>query len=215
MKRYAVKSIFGPTIQGEGSLAGRVTAFVRFAGCNMWDGRFETKAASACPFCDTDFVGAQRMTAIGIVHAVDALLPAGGLVTLSGGEPMLQVDVDLVDRLAMRWRVAIETNGTREIESEIARRAHVTCSPKRPRSDLVLEKCDDLKLLYPHPDARMAPETWQGFDASSFFLQPINARDALDFDAVAATTRKFYDLAASGAPNWRMSLQLHKVIGVP
>ena len=95
-RKYEVKSIFGPTIQGEGSLVGEVTAFVRFSGCNMWDGRQVTKGTSRCIFCDVDFLGGDFLTADEIVDAVRLLLPQG-LVTFTGGEPLLQLDYALAD----------------------------------------------------------------------------------------------------------------------
>lgn len=216
---YVVKEVFGPTLQGEGSLTGHPTWFVRMAGCNVWDGRPETKTKSACPYCDTDFVGGKRM------HASDVLLRLrelgarrSDLITLSGGEPALQVDDVLVGALhSQGFRVAIETNGTRALPFDTAG-VHVTCSPKAPRAHLALDRCDDLKLLYPHPHPALAPEHFADFACRARYLQPVNGATAIDDDNVRRTVRKLEELNAAcpaGAPRWRLSVQLHKVIGVP
>ena len=211
VRRYAVKSIFGPTIQGEGSLTGAVTAFVRLAGCNMWSGREKDRASSACPFCDTDFVGGDRLTARDIVAALRCLLDAGGLVTVSGGEPLLQLDLDLARSLVdAGYRVAIETNGTRAIDPELRALLHVTCSPKVPREEMVLADCDDLKVLVPHPDERITPAAFSDFPARSRWVQPVNLRDVLNH----ANVRHAVDVAIAMPGDWRVSIQLHKLLGV-
>jgi len=112
MKTYMIKQIFGPTIQGEGSASGTVVCFVRFTGCNQWDGRPETKAASSCPFCDTDFRGGARMTAGEIVARVKLLSKNVVDVVLSGGEPALQADEALVSEFQLNgYTVHIEIIG--------------------------------------------------------------------------------------------------------
>lgn len=216
MKRYAVKKIFGPTLQGEGSLTGAVTLFLRFAGCNVWDGRSESKAASACPYCDTDFLGGDRLTADGIVERLLALAPAGGLVTVSGGEPLLQLDRELALAIkAAGFHIAIETNGTKHLALDVAVHVeHVTMSPKVPPSEVALGGCDDIKVLFPHPDHRITPEAFDAFPARARYLQPVNGPSLVDDAAVDATIKKLYELNASSPGRWRLSLQLHKVIGV-
>ena len=214
-KWYSVKSIFGPTIQGEGTLTGQVTSFLRFAGCNVWDGRPETKASSACPYCDTDFFGGDKMTKQQIVAALGDVTPKNGMVTISGGEPMLQLDYDLLDTISRFWRVAIETNGTKPISHDMRHLLHITCSPKVPYSQMKVRYCDDLKVLYPHPNPEMSPESFHDVQAKSRWLQPINHGDSLDQSNVAKTIEKLYELnAREGGPLWSLSLQTHKVIGV-
>lgn len=214
-KRYAVKAIFGPTIQGEGSLTGRETSFLRFAGCNVWDGRPETRAASACPYCDTDFVGGDKLTKSEIVAKLAELTPIGGMVTVSGGEPLLQLDYPLAESLSRLWKVAVETNGTKPIGHDLRHLLHVTCSPKVPPESMALRECNDLKVLWPHPDPRITPEAFDDFPATDRWLQPVNHGDTLDLANVASTLAKVYELNARDArPRWGLSLQLHKVIGV-
>lgn len=217
MKRYTVKRVFGPTLQGEGSLTGAVTTFVRFAGCNVWDGRPESKAASACPYCDTDFVGGARMTAADIVEAIARTgLVAGAWVTVSGGEPLLQLDRALVSALhEAGWKVAIETNGTRLLGDLTGVVDHVTVSPKLPPAETVIERADDLKVLVPHPDQRITPAAFdevERFKGARRWMQPVNAVDELDPLNIARTVSLI--LATKGAGDWRLSLQVHKLIGV-
>lgn len=215
-RRYAVKSIFGPTVQGEGSLTGAVTLFLRLAGCNMWDGRSESKAASRCSYCDTDFVGGEMLTAEEICTRLMRLAPAGSLVTVSGGEPLLQFDADLAATLSGSFRLAIETNGTRALPFLVARHVdQVTCSPKVPPSEMKLAACDDIKVLFPHPNPAITPEAFADFPARARYLQPVNGVDDVDPVAIAATLRKLYELnrAAPERP-WRLSVQLHKLLGV-
>lgn len=215
MKTYVVKSIFGPTIQGEGSMTGVVVAFLRFTGCNVWDGRDATKAASACPYCDTDFVGGERLTAGEIADRLGALLPSGGWVVCSGGEPLLQLDEELAQELTGRgFKLSVETNGTRPIGVRLARHlSHVTCSPKVPASEMQLTAADDIKVLFPHPNARITPESFLSFPATRRFLQPVNGAGEINRDNMSACLVKLFELAARGE-QWSLSLQLHKVIGV-
>lgn len=214
MRTYAVKEIFGPTVQGEGSLTGTVTHFLRFAGCNQWDGRAETRAASACPFCDTDFFGGTKMSAEAIV---EALADIGGAtwVTVSGGEPMLQFDAELASALrAAGFKIAIETNGTKHIGLVLgALIDHVTMSPKVPPEEVRLSVCDDIKVLVPHPDPRITPEAFQNFYATRRYVQPVNNTETINGESVARALAACYELAKNGH-DWRLSLQLHKVIGV-
>ena len=129
MRKYSVHKIFGPTIQGEGGMTGTVCHFLRLSGCNMWDGRPETRASSRCPFCDTDFFSHTLLTAPEIVAR---LLELGRVnwVTVSGGEPALQLDRELVDCLhGAGLKVAVETNGTRPIKAPVD---YLTLSPKLP-----------------------------------------------------------------------------------
>ncbi len=216
VKTYAVKAIFGPTVQGEGSLVGAVTLFLRLAGCNVWDGRPETKAASGCPYCDTEFRGGERLTADEVVARLKELAP-GGLVTVSGGEPLLQLDRDLA--LVIKgagFLIAIETNGTRALPLTVAVHVdHVTMSPKVQPSEIALGACDDIKVLFPHPNPAITPEAFDSFPARSRYLQPVNGVGDVDPVNVARTLDKLYSLNARTPDRpWRLSVQLHKFLGV-
>lgn len=213
---YMVKDIFGPTIQGEGGLAGVVTSFVRLSGCNMWDGRAETKAASACPYCDTDFVGGERLTAAEVVaRVIGTGLKPGSWVTVSGGEPLLQADVALLRALrAEGFLIAVETNGTRVLGPLAQYIDHVACSPKAPPEALHIEHVDALKVLWPHPDPRITPEAfdaWAPARNAELYLQPINDVDDIDPVTTAQAINKLVKLEPG---RWRLSIQLHKFLGV-
>jgi organic radical activating enzyme len=173
----------------------------------MWDGRPETRAASTCPFCDTDFLSHTMMTADGIVGELDTL-GRKGWVTISGGEPALQIDKNLIDALHNAdYLVAIETNGTKQVNAMVD---YLTLSPKLPRERTVVEDCDTLKLLYPHPNPLIRPEFFEGIKAQDRYLQPIDTGNAVDNQInVQRTIDKLYTLNG-----WRLSLQTHKYIGV-
>lgn len=207
---YTVKEIFY-TLQGEGAQAGRAAVFCRFAGCNLWSGREQDRASATCAFCDTDFVGVgpdggRFATPDALADAVDACWPrdAGGrkLVVCTGGEPLLQLDGPAVDALHARgFEVAIESNGT---QPGVAGLDWICVSPKA-RAPLALTHGDELKLVYPQPDA--LPERFESLDFDHFFLQP------MDGPALAENTRAAvaYCLAH---PRWRLSIQTHKITGV-
>lgn len=217
MKKYAVKSIFGPTLQGEGSLNGTVTVFVRLSGCNMWDGRPETRAASQCPYCDTDFFGGDKMEAHEIVDRIRQLAPPPTFVTLSGGEPLLQVDDNLCATIKMAgYRIAIETNGTVRLHPRMRPLVdHVTCSPKVEPSKMILSDCDDLKVLFPHPNPNISPEAFADFPAATRYLQPVNGDNELDLGSVAKCLEKIYQLNETRTHSeWKLSLQTHKILNI-
>lgn len=209
---YAVKEIFY-TLQGEGAQAGRPAVFCRFAGCNLWSGREADRASATCRFCDTDFVGTNGpgggrfATAADLAHAVAAPWPAGGggrpYVVCTGGEPLLQLDSVLVAALHdVGFEIAIETNGTQVPPPGID---WICVSPKAG-APLVLTGGDELKLVYPQPDA--LPEQFAGLAFRHFFLQP------MDSPARAANTAAAVEYCLRH-PHWRLSLQTHKVIGIP
>ena len=215
MKRYGIAEIFGPTIQGEGSNMGRSAVFVRFAGCNMWDGKPETRADSKCPFCDTDFRRKSLLTAEEIVAEVHAL---GGKeetqVVCSGGEPLLQMDAALGQALCdPGFNVAVETNGTARMPPGLACWVHhVTLSPKVPAKDLKLHRCHDLKVLYPRKG--MYPRSYvQTVWHQHRYVQPIESCDFGGANASGTTLSKCLDFVAKH-PDWRLSPQVHKLIGV-
>ena len=218
---YAVKEIFY-TLQGEGANAGRPAVFCRFAGCNLWSGREEDRAAAVCQFCDTEFVGTDGpgggkfataedlAAAVADAWAPDAspsapptLRPSNRFVVCTGGEPLLQLDVPLLEALHARdFEVAVETNGTLEPPAGID---WVCLSPKAD-ADLVLTSGDELKLVF--PQERGAPERYRGLDFRHFFLQP------MDGPELARNTRLALEYCLAH-PQWRLSLQTHKILGIP
>jgi len=203
-KRFLVKEIFY-TIQGEGYHIGRPAVFVRFTGCNMWSGRQEDKTSSSCPFCDTDFVGGQRYSEEGLVSAI--LHEWGNLsvrpfVVLTGGEPALQITDSLIDLLlAYGAEVAVETNGSTHLAG--ADKCWVTVSPKR--LPILLEKADEVKLLFPLPG--VDPEDAHNIPASRYSLQPIDGLELANNTLAAISYAKVN-------PEWRVSIQAHKAWGV-
>ena len=211
-RTYTVKEIFY-TLQGEGANAGRAAVFCRFTGCNLWTGREEDRANAVCQFCDTDFIGTGpdggRFKGAGpLADEVAARWPASGdsparrLVVCTGGEPLLQLDAPLIDAFHARgFEVAVETNGTQAAPDGID---WICVSPKAT-APLVLTRGHELKLVYPQADA--PPERFSSLAFDHFFLQPMDGPDA------AANTQRAlaYCLAH---PQWRLSLQTHKMIGI-
>lgn len=211
---YAVKEIFY-TLQGEGAQAGRPAVFCRFAGCNLWTGREEDRASAVCKFCDTEFVGTDGPgggkfpDALALARAVRACWPAEAspaarpFVVCTGGEPLLQLDPAAIDALHQAgFEVAVETNGTQPAPPGLD---WICVSPKS-EAPLLLTEGDELKLVYPQTDA--PPERFTGMAFPHFFLQPMDGplRDHHTRLAVA------YCLAH---PEWRLSLQTHKLLGIP
>jgi 7-carboxy-7-deazaguanine synthase (Cx14CxxC type) len=210
---YSVKEIYY-TLQGEGANAGRAAVFCRLAGCNLWTGREEDRAAATCNFCDTDFVGTDGpgggkfATADELAAAVAACWQREGgvagsrFVVLTGGEPALQLDAALVAALhAAGFTIAIETNGTLPLPPGID---WICVSPK-PGAELVVRAGHELKFIYPQPD--FDPAAFAGLAFEHFVLQPMDgpAREENTRLAVA------YCLAH---PRWRLSLQQHKLLGL-
>jgi 7-carboxy-7-deazaguanine synthase len=211
---YAVKEIFY-SLQGEGANTGRPAVFCRFAGCNLWSGREEDRATAICRFCDTDFVGTEGSSggrfasASALAQAVAATWPshasprARPFVICTGGEPLLQLDEPLLTALhAFEFEVAIETNGTRLPPLGID---WICVSPKA-RADLVLRSGDELKLIFPQAGAE--PERFEHLNFRHFFLQPLDD-PARDWHTQLAVR---YCLEH---PQWRLSLQTHKLLGIP
>ena len=208
---YAIKEIFY-TLQGEGAHAGRPSVFCRFAGCNLWSGREEDRAEAACRFCDTDFVGADGVgggrfaDARTLADAVAAHWPGGGhpFVVCTGGEPLLQLDEELV--LALKghgFAVAVETNGT--VAPAPPGMDWVCVSPKSG-APLRLTEGDELKLVVPQPGLDLAQLERLRF--RRFSLQP------MDGPAAAENTRLAVRLCLR-RPLWQLSLQTHKLLGIP
>jgi 7-carboxy-7-deazaguanine synthase (Cx14CxxC type) len=209
---YSVKEIYY-TLQGEGAQTGRPAVFLRFAGCNLWSGREEDRPQATCKFCDTDFVGTDGpgggkfATADALADAVASKWPKdeGGAryVVCTGGEPLLQLDPPLIDALHARgFEIAIETNGTLTPPSGID---WICVSPKAG-ADFVLKRGDELKLVFPQAGAE--PERFSSLDFRHFFLQPMDGPERVANTSAAAA----YCLAH---PQWRLSLQAHKLIGIP
>lgn len=206
---YAVKEMFY-TLQGEGARTGRPSVFVRFAGCNLWSGREQDRANATCKFCDTEFVGTDGdgggkfETPDALANAVAALWKSGGApyVVCTGGEPLLQLDAPLIDALHARgFEIAVETNGT------IAAPAGVDwiCVSPKAGAEFVQRSGNELKLVYPQPGAE--PERYAALAFDHFFLQP------MDSPARAANTRAAVEYCLAH-PQWRLSLQTHKLLGI-
>ena len=215
--KYTVKSVFGATVQGEGGMTGVPCYFVRLAGCNMWDGRPETQAASECPFCDTDFYKGDKMSAFEIVEQIKNLPGRAKWVTISGGEPALQLakDASLITALhEAGYLIAIETNGTVELPDGFD---HVTLSPKQPPDKTVVLSCDTLKVLYPHPNPLITPHAYDHIAAADRYIQPIEPLVSLGEQLhkeqwqsnTEMTLQWLYD-----EPDWKLSAQVHKYLGV-
>jgi len=211
---YAVKEIFF-TLQGEGANTGRPAVFCRFAGCNLWTGRESDRADATCQFCDTDFVGTDGpgggkfASADALARAVAEKWPANvsararKLVVCTGGEPLLQMDAAVVAALhAQGFEIAIETNGTQEPPDDID---WICVSPK-VGAPLVLISGNELKLVYPQQGGE--PERYADLDFEQFFLQPMDGPDRERNTELALS----YCLSH---PQWRLSIQTHKLLGIP
>jgi 7-carboxy-7-deazaguanine synthase len=209
---YSVKEMFY-TLQGEGTHAGRPAVFLRFAGCNLWSGREQDRLSAVCQFCDTDFIGTDGQgggkfaDAISLANAVAVLWPdlAHGTpyVVCTGGEPLLQLDVPLIDALhAQGFEIAVETNGT------IAAPVGIDWICVSPKANAALAQAsgDELKLVYPQELAM--PDRFTALDFRGFYLQPMDGAQAQENTAAAIA----YCLAH---PQWRLSLQTHKMLGIP
>ena len=213
MKVYSVKEAY-VTLQGEGAQTGRAAVFLRFAGCNLWNGLERDRAAAVCNFCDTDFVGTDGPgggkfeTPAALAAHVKALWQdgrAGGApyIICTGGEPLLQLDTPAIDALhAAGLEIGVETNGTIKAPAGLD---WICVSPKA-NAPLKQTTGDELKLVYPQELAR--PERFVGLDFTHFFLQPMDSENQTA--NIAATTE--YCLKN---PQWRLSLQTHKLIGIP
>jgi 7-carboxy-7-deazaguanine synthase len=209
---YTVKEIYY-TLQGEGGQAGRAAVFCRFAGCNLWSGREQDRSQAVCQFCDTDFIGTNGPgggkfdSAAALASAVAAAWPAGAggtpLVVCTGGEPLLQLDAAAVAALhEVGFEVAVETNGTQPAPPGLD---WVCVSPKAG-APLVLQAGSELKLVFPQPGAM--PEHFASLQFEHYFLQPMDGLERQRNTRAAIN----YCLAH---PQWRLSLQTHKITGIP
>ncbi len=212
---YSVKEMHY-TLQGEGAQSGRAAVFLRFAGCNLWSGREEHRAAAVCRFCDTEFVGVDGPgggkfeSAEDLANAVREEWPSGSgqgkpYVVCTGGEPLLQLDRAAIDALHRAgFEIGVETNGTIEAPAGID---WICVSPKA-NAALRQTRGDELKLVYPQAEAEAQPERFTDLGFTHFFLQPLDdeRRETNTGSAVK------YCLAH---PQWRLSLQTHKFLGIP
>ena len=215
---YIVKELF-PTLQGEGTHAGRAAVFCRFAGCNLWSGREEDRATAVCKFCDTDFVGSDGdgggkfASAQDLANAIESSWkstsagPQQRYVVFTGGEPLLQLDDELIAELHQKgFEVAIETNGTIKVPKGVD---WVCVSPKAG-SNLIVLQANELKLVIPqegHDPLERLLARFEKMDYRNRFLQPMDG----------ANLKMNTELAVSlcqRRPLWRLSLQSHKLIGI-
>jgi 7-carboxy-7-deazaguanine synthase (Cx14CxxC type) len=208
---YSVKEIF-LTLQGEGGQAGKAAVFCRFAGCNLWTGREQDRATAVCTFCDTDFVGTDGegggkfASPDALADAVQAAWtsgPSDRLVVITGGEPLLQLDEALIEALHARgFSVAVESNGTQVPPPGI----DWLCVSPKSNAPVVARSGQELKLVY--PQAGVDPATFAGWDFERFYLQPMDGPDQAANTAAAVA----YCLSH---PQWRLSVQTHKYLGLP
>jgi len=215
---YTVKELF-PTLQGEGTHTGRAAVFCRFAGCNLWSGREEDRATAICKFCDTDFVGSDGNgggkfeTAQDLANAIESSWkstsagPQQRYVVFTGGEPLLQLDEQLIAELHQKgFEVAIETNGTIKVPTGVD---WVCVSPKAG-SDLIVLQANELKLVIPqegHDSLEKLLARFEKMDYRNRFLQPMDGPN-LKMNTVLAVN------LCQKRPLWRLSLQSHKLIGI-
>ena len=212
---YSVKEIYY-TLQGEGAQTGRPAVFLRFAGCNLWSGREKDRQSAICRFCDTQFVGTggpgggKFENASELAAAVDAAWPSepGGskpYVVCTGGEPLLQLDKTAIDALHVAgFEIGVETNGTIIAPEEID---WICVSPKAS-APLLQTRGDELKLVYPQEEEDAQPDVFANLGFTHHFLQPLDNEEK-DKNTLAAIE---YCLAH---PIWKLSLQTHKLIGIP
>ena len=206
---YAVKELF-LTLQGEGMQAGRRAVFLRLAGCNLWSGREKDRAAAACTFCDTDFVGTDgenggRYEAPALAARARELWGEGEppLVVITGGEPMLQLDADLIGALrGQGFEIAVETNGTLPAPGGLD---WICVSPKAG-TDIVQRTGNELKLVW--PQAGIEPDELLGWGFDHFLIQPLDGEDRVASTAAAIAY-------VMDHPRWKLSLQTHKLLGLP
>jgi 7-carboxy-7-deazaguanine synthase len=208
---YTVKEIF-KTLQGEGAQAGRAAVFCRFAGCNLWSGREEDRAGAVCRFCDTDFVGTggpgggRFATPEALAAAIDAAWAgdtAQRFVVFTGGEPLLQLDQALVAAVhAQGFKVAVETNGTQEPVDGV----DWLCVSPKAGAPLRVLRGHELKLVYPQEG--IDPAELLSLPFEHFWLQPMDGADRV------ANTASAIDYCLSH-PRWRLSVQMHKLVGIP
>ncbi len=220
---YKVKEIFY-TLQGEGHHSGRPAVFCRFSGCNLWSGREADRHKAICKFCDTDFWGMDgenggKYTAAQLAEKVMSLWPRPGrdkpskvqnskpFVVCTGGEPMLQLDENLVDAFhAEGLEIAVETNGTIPLFDTTKSGIDWICVSPKANTEMVLKKGNELKLVFPQPGAE--PEKFTDLEFDHFYLQP------MDSPQLEENTRMALEYCLQH-PQWSLSLQTHKILNIP
>ncbi len=215
MTTYSVHEIFY-SLQGEGAQTGRAAIFLRFSRCNLWSGHEQDREKAKCKFCDTDFLGTQGpgggeyASALAVAQAVEALwsdnsINAQPFVVCTGGEPLLQLDDDLVDALhAVGFEIAVESNGTCYSPDGVD---WMCISPKLPDlKSLKIISGNEIKLVYPQKE--LPPEKFEDMDFTHFYLQPMDGPDLEE--NITLTAQYCLD-----HPQWKLSLQTHKIIGLP
>ena len=212
---YSVKEIYY-TLQGEGAQTGRPAVFLRFTGCNLWSGREEDRASAVCNFCDTEFVGtdgpgggkfttAKELAAAVQVAWPESPVPDNPCVVCTGGEPLLQLDAAAIDALhEAGFEVAVETNGTLPAPAGLD---WICVSPKAA-AKVVQTSGDELKLVFPQAEPEAQPEKFADMQFSHYFLQPM---DSADRDANVQAAIQY----CLENPHWKLSLQTHKIVGIP
>ncbi len=208
-KVYSIKEIYH-TLQGEGHHAGQSAIFCRFAGCNLWSGREEDRSTAICQFCDTNFWGTDgenggKYSDVELVSKIVSLWPKGEspFIVFTGGEPALQLDSELLFELRkVDATCAIETNGTLDLPSGI----DWICMSPKANTELKVEHGDELKLVY--PQAGMNPADFERMDFTHFYLQP------MDGPFLEQNTKACIQYCLTN-PNWKLSIQTHKVLHIP
>jgi 7-carboxy-7-deazaguanine synthase len=209
---YSVKEIFY-TLQGEGNHAGRPAVFCRFSGCNLWSGREEDRSTAVCQFCDTDFVGTDGLgggkfsTASALAERINGLWPAtfakSKYVVFTGGEPLLQLDADLIQAMHdVGFEIAIETNGTIPVPAGVD---WICVSPKMG-ANLVVLRGNELKVVI--PQAGQVMQEYAALDFEHFFVQ------AMDSPLLSKNLNLAIEFCKSN-PQWKLSLQTHKLLQIP
>ena len=210
---YSIKEIY-KTIQGEGAYSGRPAVFCRFSGCNLWTGREEDRANAICQFCDTDFIGTNgenggKYTAAKLADQLDMVWrhscqdTENKFVVFTGGEPLLQLDEGLIEAVKeVGFYIAVETNGTCEAPDGI----DWICMSPKAGAELKLKTGNELKLVYPQPT--LLPNDIVGLEFDRFFLQP------MDGPKVEENTKLATEYCLNN-PRWELSLQMHKLLGIP
>ena len=207
---YRIKEIFF-TQQGEGKNTGKDFIFVRFSGCNLWSGKEKNRASAICSFCDTDFYGTDginggKYLAKDLIEKIKSLWISADSqirVVLTGGEPLLQVDKGLINALKTEnIYIAVETNGTLEAPDGI----DWICMSPKANTEIKLRKGSEVKVVYPQKN--LNPDNFNVLDFKNFYIQPM---DGIDQKDNIKRSEKF----VLDHPKWKLSLQTHKILGIP